>query len=75
MFKFYEVSKDYKNLIVGKIKFFFFHITNFIDSFHEPETERSPLLSEQDFQKISLKLSDDTDNEYKEALRKHVITS
>lgn len=32
------------------------------------------MLSEQDFQKISLKLSDDTDNEYKEALRKHVIT-
>lgn len=53
---------------------FLFNITNFIDSFHEPENERSPLLSEQEFQKISLKLSDDTDNEYKEALRKHVIT-
>lgn len=31
------------------------------------------LLSESDFQKINNKLIDDTDNEYKEALRKHVL--
>jgi hypothetical protein len=30
------------------------------------------LLSESDFQKATNKLLDDTDNEYKEALRKHV---
>lgn len=31
------------------------------------------MLNEQDFSKISKKLTDDTDDEYKEALRKHVI--